>query len=103
MPTLAVEITRFVDPYQPGFVECMFLDAQGCRHLFMEKLPIVTRADLWSSSAYPQPGAIPCEVEAEWLGEQGRAVVRVTTERPFHVESTSGQSSFVVLSVQVQQ
>jgi hypothetical protein len=101
MPALTIVISRFVDEHQPGFVECELVDAQGERHLFIEKGPIVTEANLWASSTYPQPGSIACEVEAEWEDETGRALARVSTEQPFHVESQSGQSVFVVLAEQV--
>jgi hypothetical protein len=101
MPTLSVVISRFVDEYQPGFVECELTDAQGELHSFLEKVPVVTKENLWFSSSYPQPGAIPCTVEAEWKDEQGRLLCRVSTEQPFHVESTAGHSCFVVLASQV--
>ena len=97
MPALAIEISRFVDEYQPGIVECTLVDAEGSRHTFVEKLPVVTQVNLWSNDSYPQPGAIPCEIEAEWTDLHGTALIRVSTERPFAVESTVGQCSFVVL------
>lgn len=103
MPALSIQISRFVDEYQPGFVECSLIDAQGQRHMFIEKVPIVTTEDLWSTSQYPRPGAVPCEVEAEWKDERGCSLVQVTTERPFGVESTTGQSRFIVLASQLQQ
>jgi hypothetical protein len=102
MPALAIEISRFVDEHQPGFVECTLVDAQGSLQSFIEKVPVVTEANLSSSSSYPQEGTIACQVEAEWNDEQGRALVRVSTEHPFHVESTEGECRFVVLASQVQ-
>lgn len=101
MPALSIMITRFADEYQPGLVECELLDAHGERHLFVEKVPVVTQANLRSSSSYPQPGSITCLVEAEWEDEQGRLLARVSTEDPFHVESETGKSSFVVFASQV--
>ena len=97
MPSLAVQIVRFVDAHQPGFVECALVDAEGREHRFVEKMPIVTLDHLNERSQYPQPGVIACEVEASWLEPDGRALVRVTTERPWGVESVEGQSRFVVL------
>ena len=46
MAELKVEITRFVDEHQPGFVACEFQDANGRRHTFIEKVPLVTAVDL---------------------------------------------------------
>ncbi len=98
---MAVQIERFVDEYQPGFVECRLVDAEGHPHLFIEKVPIVSADDLWSNSTYPVAGAIACEIEAEWTDHEGRNLVRVSTEKPWSVESTSGITRFVVLSSQV--
>lgn len=96
MPSLAVQIVRLVDTHQPGFVECTFVDAEGRQHRFSEKMPVVTLDDLSERSQYPHPGVIACEVEASWLEPDGRALVRVTTERPWGVESVEGQTRFVV-------
>ena len=98
MTALSVEISRFVDDSFPGFVECALVDALGARHVFVEKSPIVSSEALLSTSEYPRPGAIPCEVQEEWQDLGGRSLVKVTTERPCGVESISGQSRFVVLS-----
>jgi hypothetical protein len=101
MPALAVEISRFVDESNPGFVECLLVDALGHSHLFVEKVPVVTREDLWSTSTYPRPGVIACEIEAEWKDGAGQSFARVSTELPWHVESTVGQTQFVVLASQL--
>ena len=102
MAELRVVISRFVDEHEPGFVECTFDDAQGDRHCFVEKVPIVSAENLWSDSAYPKPGAIRCRVEAEWDDARGRTLARVSTEHPDGVESTSGLTKFVVLASQVE-
>jgi len=101
MPSLTVEISRFVDEHFPGFVECTLIDAAGTRHTIVDKVPIVTLANLSSTSSYPQPGAVRGEVEARWDGG-GRAFVQFSTARPDGVESTSGLSTFVVFAEQVQ-
>lgn len=101
MPSLAVEITRYVDDHFPGWVECVLLDADGTRHTFVDKVPVVTLANLQSDSDYPQPGSVRCEVEAQWIDDDGRCLVRVSTGRPDGVESSDGASIFVVLAGQV--
>jgi hypothetical protein len=101
MPAVTVQISRFVDDHQPGFVECILMDALGKSHLFVEKAPIVSTDDLWSTSNYPQPGAIACEVAEQWQDEAGRSLVRVSTERPWGVESTAGTTCFTVLLAQL--
>jgi hypothetical protein len=101
MVYLGVEISRFVDEYQPGVVECRLVDAHGRTHLIVEKVPVVTTEGLGSDSRYPKPGAVACEVEMQWEDSDGRSLVRVNTARPWSVESTEGATSFVVLSSQL--
>ncbi len=55
-PELRVEITRYVDDHQPGFIQCEFVDAVGQRHTMVDKVPMFTIADLDFESCYPQPG-----------------------------------------------
>ena len=101
MPALRVEIARFVDDSQPGWVECEFVDADGRRHTLRYKVPIFSTEWLDAASAYPQPGDAGCEVLAQWKGELGREVVRITTARPCDIESSEGLSEFVVLASQL--
>lgn len=100
MPALAIQITRFVDEYQPGFVECKLVDANDEVHLFIEKAPVVSTEDLWSSSSYPHPGEIQCEVLNSW-NESSTGFVKVTTARPWGIESTTGQTEFLVFASQL--
>lgn len=101
MPVISIQIERFIDNDQPGFVECRLVDANGQAHMFIENLPIVTSVNLWADSAYPQAGTIACEIESESIDAAGRQLVQVSTERPWAVESTEGVSRFLVLSSQV--
>jgi len=101
MPGLTIEIERYVDDSFPGWVECSLVDAFSNRHLFREKGPIVKAGYLGPESAYPQHGAIACEVEAEWKDDSGRSLVRVNTELPWGAESISGETRFVVPRAQV--
>ncbi|MGE0144389.1 MAG: hypothetical protein AB7I19_11420 [Planctomycetota bacterium] len=101
MPALAVAIVRFVDEHQPGFVECVLRDAANEQHVFVEKVPVVTTEDLWATSNYPRPGVIECVVLEQWEDSGGCSLVRVTTEQPWGVESTRGETEFVVLASQV--
>lgn len=101
MDFLAVQIGRFVDPHQPGVVACEFVDADGCRHTLIDKVPIFSIEDLDASSTYPRPGAVRCTVVSSWRDERGRGLVRLNTARPDRVDSTEGLSEFVVWSSQV--
>jgi hypothetical protein len=101
MFNLAVQIKRFVDDHQPGFVECVLVDADGRRHEFIEKGPVVSAANLWSDSVYPQPGCLGCAIDREWVDELGRCLVQVSTERPWSIESIAGETKFTVLARQI--
>ena len=101
MPSVAIQISRFVDEYQPGIVECVLVDAFGERHVFVDKAPVVSTENLGPTSSYPRPGAIACEVIVEWSNEDGQALSRVNTKRPCGVESTEGLTEFVVPASEV--
>ena len=101
MPSVAIQIARFVDEYQPGIVECVLVDAFGRPHVFIERAPVVSTENHGSTSCCPRPGAIACEVIAEWWNEDGQALTRVNTERPWGAESTEGLTEFVVPASEV--
>jgi hypothetical protein len=78
MTCLRVDIVAFVDESFPEFVRCAFADANGKRHTFIEKIPVVTTEDLWSDSIYPQQGTVPCEKVESSVGGPARGLARVT-------------------------
>ena len=95
---LAVKVTiiRYADHSQPGWVECKLTDAQGTEWSFIEKVPVVTRAELDMHSIYPQPGVIACRIIDRSLDIEGREIVTIDTSTPWTVESTSGTTRFDV-------
>jgi hypothetical protein len=95
MPFPKVQISRFVDEHQRGFDDCVLLDAQDQTHLFVGKSPIVSAERLWSDSRYSRPGEIACDIETEQTDESGRSLVRVNSNLPWRVESTTGETRFV--------
>ena len=96
MSFLSVQIVRFVDSYQPGWVECEFTDTRGRRHIIKEKVPVLTSKDLDADSEYPTQGAVACEVLNRYRDENGQECVLVTTARPWAIESNEGLSEFSV-------
>ena len=62
MPAVLVEIVRFLDDWQPGFVLCQLTDASGRAWSFEEKVPLVTSEWIDSTSVYPRPGIMGCTV-----------------------------------------
>ena len=102
MTSIKADVIRHVDDEpQPGIVECAFVDAFGQSHFFIEKTAIVSNATLVAESAYPIACELDCEVEAEWCDHLGNSFVRVCTERPWGIESVSGETRFVVHPSQV--
>ena len=83
MAELAVQIVRFVDDTQPGVVACEFSDADGRRHTLIDKVPIFTTEHLDASSAYPQGGAVRCEVLSRW---RDQALLEVLSNRLSYLE-----------------
>lgn len=100
--SLAVEVVRFVDETQPGWVACEFQDVEGNRHTFIDKVPIFTAKFLDTTSSYPQLGTVRCEILGRFRDEKNRELAKITTVRPDYVESTDGLSEFTVLSTQLQ-
>jgi len=96
-----VTIVAWADDHQPGFVACSLIDADRREHLFIDKVPIFTAADLDRDSAYPQPGWLACMVLDRYRDAQGRAVVIIDTAQPDGVASTVGETRFTVLDMQV--
>ena len=98
---VSVQITGYVDDHVPGVVSCELRDAGQRKWQFVEKLPVVSRANLTARSTYPQAGEIRCRVVSRSVDEGGRAVTRIDTASPDGVESTDGNTIFEVLSEQV--
>jgi hypothetical protein len=101
MTSISIEIVRYVEDHFPGYVECLLTDALGEVHKFIEKVPVVTFANLTANSGYPQSGWLECIIEDEWTDEVGNKLVRANTERSSGIESTAGESVFVVQVDQV--
>src|SRR5262245_26060575 len=96
MKAVRVVIRKYVDPAVPGWVECTLVDAAGREVRFVEKVPVVTEADLAPHSAYPQTGVIACEVLRTRQDAEGRELATISTVKPWGVESAEGQTEFEV-------
>ena len=100
MPHVKIEICRFVDEAQPGWVECRLIDASGSSHIFIEKIPIVTQEDLWMDSSFPARGEIACRIVARHTVNE-RAVCTIDTELPWGIESTERATRFDIYAKQL--
>src|SRR5262249_46451680 len=99
---IIVQITKYIsDDPQPGVVECQLFDAYGNEWIFLEKTAIVSSLDLTVDTDYPQPGVIDCEIVKEFQDVNGREIVSVNTERPWGIETLTGDSRFDVLRSQI--
>jgi hypothetical protein len=98
-----VEICRYVDDSQPGWVECKLTDAEGAQHLFVEKVPVVTGAPLDSASTYPQPGFLACVIVGRLAQNDGSELLIIDTQTSWSAESTAGLSQFAVPPAQIVQ
>jgi len=102
MVGIGILITKYIglDP-QPGIVECQLFDAYGKEWIFQDKTAIFAPHDLDANSDYPQPGVIACEIIKQWQDTNGREIVSIDTERPWGVETVTGESRFDVLQSQL--
>jgi hypothetical protein len=98
---VVVTISRYVSGSQPGWVECKLVDAHGNESTIMEKVPVVTLADLDANSSYPQTGYLACQVVERRVVTNGAEVVTIDIGSPWGVEDTSGKTQFDVFSNQL--
>jgi hypothetical protein len=56
-----LEISRFVEAYQPTLVEIRIVDAHGKQWTFVTKAPNVSSDDLDANSTYARPGRLECD------------------------------------------
>jgi len=96
-----VTISRYVSDSQPGWVECKLVDAHGSESTIIEKVPVVTLADLDANSSYPQTGYVACQVVERRVGTNGAEVVTINIGSPWGVEDSSGKTQFDVFSTQL--
>jgi hypothetical protein len=89
-----VSISRYADDSFPGWAECRLVDALGHEHVFVEKVPVVTEANLDAASSYPQSGVIRCVVLGAAESDDGRQLVHIDMQTPDGVESLAGTSRF---------
>lgn len=98
MTGIRVSITRCIDDSQwPSYIECEFVDAHGQTHRFTEKAAIVTSDDVDSTTRFPHPAVIACEIIERYTTAGGRRACLVDTELPWHVSSTEDKTRFEVL------
>ena len=90
--SLSVQIERYIDDHFPGWVACVLIDADGKRHAFTEKVPVLSSSDLRADSSYPQPGYIGCVIEHEWLD---------AAERKIYIYSVDCRSKEGVFSMRI--
>lgn len=101
MPFVNVTIERFLEKGQPGWVETSVNDAWNKTHLFIDKSVIFSELYLDVESLYPQAGVLACEVIKEWIDQNGRNIVTVTTERPYDVATTEALYEIDLLEEQL--
>jgi hypothetical protein len=94
---IEVSIMRWVDDHNPGWVECQLTDAFGMNWHFVDKLPIFSADSSFdSTSQYPQPGILACEILGGKVDSLGRNISLIDTSEPWSVESVDGTTRFWV-------
>jgi hypothetical protein len=93
---IRVTITHFVDDSQPGWVEFHFLDANGHKITFYDKVPVVTSERLDANSLYPRTGVVACEIRESQTTPSGERLLVVNTGSPWGVVSIDDENIFTV-------
>ncbi|WP_433658962.1 hypothetical protein ACQPW1_42510 [Nocardia sp. CA-128927] len=98
MKNVWCQALRWVDDDpQPGLVEVKMTDMHGGEHLFIDKEPIFTPdSSLGPETAYPVRVLLACEILSTRVLPDGRTALTITTERPWDLESETGQTEFEV-------
>ncbi len=96
MKQVKVQVSKYVDDSQPGWVECTLIDVNDREWVFVEKVPVVTTKNLNKDSTYPDQGFIACEVVSSEALSNGRSVVEIDTSNPYDIESVDGVSRFTI-------
>jgi hypothetical protein len=96
-----VQITAFLDDWQPGWVECKFKDAYDCEVIIHEKVPVVSSEWLNKSSDYPTKGKIGCIVVNRYVDGEGQEIIKISTSTPWGIESIDGRNEFDLLPEQL--
>ena len=90
MHFIKAEATRIFDNSgYPEIICCEFLDANGRKHCFVEKWPVVSAEKL--ERHFPQACAIGCTVIQRKAGSYV-----VSTMKPWGIESVEGTSEFEI-------
>jgi len=97
MHEVPVQIVEFLSSDQPGFVAASLTDAFDVDHVFHDKVPVFTDAVIDADTPLPATGWLGCTVLERFVVD-GRDFVRIDTEKPWDIESTTGDYHFVVLA-----
>ncbi len=98
MKAVKVTIIEFTDASQPGWVRCRLTDVNSKEWLFDEKVPVVTTEEIDQNTVYPKPGVIACQIVGKIKNEN---YITINTEKPWGVESTTGNYIFDVYPEQL--
>lgn len=93
MAQLSISVDRITDASFPGFVECSFVDANGGRFLFIEKLSVVSSAP---NPVLPMAGKIDVELISVFSDETGARLAKIDISNSLGVFAQDGTTEFVV-------
>jgi hypothetical protein len=97
MKAIVIEIIRLLSDDYPGFVECRFIDAWQKEHIIQEKIPVVSDRLLDEKCEYPVAGIVACELLRKWTDNEGRRLLKISTKKPWDIETVEGLNEFDLL------
>lgn len=96
MGTLKINIIAYVDDWYPGWVKCIFKDANNKEWSFIEKVPVVTVENLTAGSKYPIEGYVECEIL-----NKSSEIVKINLSNPLGIQTEDGRTIFEVHENQI--
>jgi len=94
MEGIKVDIIEYVDDHQPGWVKCLFIDAEGSEWSIIEKVPIVSQENLNSESKYPIVGYIAGKISNKRLDNNFKEIATIDLSTPWGISEESGRTIF---------
>ena len=98
MSSVLARISQVNKDAIPAIVTFTFSDAKGQEHAFAEKEPVIFELCPSANEPYPTFAEIPCRVLEYWQDASGRQLCLIDTELPWGIESSEGETKFIVLA-----
>jgi hypothetical protein len=101
MQFLEVNIMAYADPWNPGWIRCHFLDANGNHRIISEQAPVLTMEGTDPLHKFPAEGLIPCRIIQQSVNEKNELIVKIDISKSEAVSPEEGLDIFDVRADQL--